>query len=570
MSNLGSQRTEYTCPMHPQVRRSSPGSCPICGMGLEPVKPSDADGGGAELRDMGRRLGIGLLLTAPVVVWEMAGHLSSIDLHGRLSPSMAHWLEFAFTTPVVLWAGWPFFVRAWTSVRNRSPNMFTLIALGVGAAYLYSLTATVAPGLFPPSLHLPGGAVPVYYEAAAAITVLVLLGQVLELRARERTSGAIRTLLKLAPQGAHRIGVEGREEEVPLDGVQLEDRLRIRPGERVPVDGEVLEGSSAVDESMITGESMPIGKAPGARVIAGTLNGTGSLVIRAERVGAETLLARIVQMVADAQRSRAPIQRLADVISAWFVPAVILVALLAFVGWMIWGPAPRLAYALVAAVSVLIIACPCALGLATPMSIMVGVGRGAAAGVLIRDAEALERFEKVDTLVVDKTGTLTEGRPRVVAVVTAPSFTEETVLALAASVERFSEHPLASAIVAAARDGQPLQPVATDFTSLTGRGVSGRVGDRSRGGRQCRALRRKRCSDGGSRATRRRTPPRGRDGGLCRSRWAARGHPGRCRPHQVIHALRPGESAQSRRPHRHAHGRQPQNRASGRRAAGYH
>jgi Cu+-exporting ATPase len=446
-------------------------------MALEPLKPTDTDTVAPELRDMSRRFWIGLVLTVPVVLWEMAGHLATLDLHRRVSPASVHWLEFALTTPVVLWAGWPFFARAWASIRERSPNMFTLIALGVGAAYLYSLAATVVPWLFPPSLHLPGGGVPVYYEAAAAITVLVLLGQVLELRARERTGGAIRALLQLAPESASRIGAEGRDEEVPLDEVRLHDRLRVKPGGRVPVDGEVLEGRSAVDESMITGESMPIGKSPGARVVAGTLNGTGSLVIRAERIGADTVLARIVQMVADAQRSRAPVQRLADVVSAWFVPAVILVALLAFAGWMIFGPEPRLTYALVAAVSVLIIACPCALGLATPMSIMVGVGRGATAGVLIRDAEALERLERVDTLVVDKTGTLTEGRPRVVAVVSAPSFTEETVLSLAASVERLSEHPVAAAIVAAARDRGLPQSTAEDFTSLPGRGVSGRVGD---------------------------------------------------------------------------------------------
>jgi P-type Cu+ transporter len=472
------QRTEYTCPMHPQVRRSSPGSCPICGMALEPLKPAVEEGTSSELRDMSRRLWIGLLLTAPVVLWEMAGHLPAIDLHRQISPAMSHWLEFAFATPVVLWAGWPFFVRAWASVQNRSPNMFTLIALGVGAAYLYSVIATLVPGLFPPSLQLAGGAVPVYYEAAAAITVLALLGQVLELRARERTSSAIRALLKLAPQSAHRIGPEGRDEEVPLEQVQLHDVVRVRPGDSIPVDGEVLEGRSAVDESMITGESMPSGKGPGDSVIAGTLNGTGSLAIRAEKVGSDTMLARIVEMVADAQRSRAPIQRLADVVSAWFVPAVIAVALLTFAAWMSWGPAPRLSYALIAAVSVLIIACPCALGLATPMSIMVGIGKGASAGVLVRDAAALERLEKVDTLAIDKTGTLTEGRPRVVAIVTAPPFSEESVVSLAASVERPSEHPLAAAIVAAA-SARKLEPsVATDFSSVTGKGVSGRVGAR--------------------------------------------------------------------------------------------
>jgi len=468
----------YTCPMHPQVRRGSPGTCPLCGMALEPVNPADAQAGSIELRDMSRRLWIGALLTAPVLVWEMAGHLPSIGLHRHLSASLSQKLEFALTTPVVLWAGLPFFVRAWASVRNRSPNMFTLIALGVGAAYFYSIVATLLPALFPPSLQLPGGGVPVYYEAAAAITVLVLLGQVMELRARERTSGAIRALLQLAPPIARRIDPHGGDEEVPLEEVHPHDRLRVRPGDRVPVDGEVLEGASSVDESMITGESMPVTKAPGASVIAGTLNGTGSLVIRADKVGAQTMLARIVQMVADAQRSRAPIQRLADVVAAWFVPAVIFIALLTFAAWLIWGPAPRLSYAMIAAVSVLIIACPCALGLATPMSIMVGIGKGATAGVLISDAEALERLEKVDTLVVDKTGTLTEGRPRVVAIAAAPGFTEETVLSLASSLERMSEHPLAAAIVSSARDrGLPQQEVA-EFSSITGRGVRGQVGQR--------------------------------------------------------------------------------------------
>ncbi len=468
----------YTCPMHPQIRRNEPGNCPICGMTLEPVNPASAGTVSSELQDMKRRLWIGTALTTPLVLWEMAAHLPRVELHRHLSPVMATWLEFAFATPVVMWAGWPFFTRAWTSVRNRSLNMFTLIALSVGAAYLYSLVATFAPGLFPPSLRDSSGTVPVYYEAAAVITVLVLLGQVLELRAREQTRGAIRALLNLAPKTAHRISDDGRDKEVPLDQVHLGDRLRIRPGDSVPVDGVVLEGKSTIDESMITGESMPVEKAVGAKVIGGTLNGTGSLVMRAERVGAETVLARIVHMVADAQRSRAPIQRLADVVSAWFVPAVILVAVLAFAGWMFWGPAPAFSYALIAAVSVLIIACPCALGLATPMSIMVGVGKGATAGVLIKNAEALERFEKVDTLVVDKTGTLTEGKPRVIAAVAATGFDEASLLSLAASLERSSEHPLAAAIVASAgQRGLALQE-ATDFKSVTGKGVSGRVGGR--------------------------------------------------------------------------------------------
>jgi len=427
---------------------------------------------------MTRRFWIATGLTAPLVLWEMASHLPGVALHHYVSSSTVIWLEFALSTLVVLWAGWPFFVRAWASVRNRSLNMFSLIALGVGAAYLYSLVATAAPGLFPPSLRQVDGVVPVYYEAAAVITVLVLLGQVLELRAREKTGNAIRALLNLAPKTAHRITSEGSDEEVSLNQVNVGDRLRVRPGDSVPVDGEVLEGRSAMDESMITGESMPVEKVRGAKVISGTLNGTGSLVMRAERVGAETMLARIVHMVADAQRSRAPIQRLADVVSAWFVPSVILVAVLAFAGWMLFGPAPAFSYALIAAVSVLIIACPCALGLATPMSIMVGIGKGASVGVLIKNAEALERFEKVDTLVVDKTGTLTEGKPRVVAAVPAEGFDEPGLLSLAASVERSSEHPLAAAIVASARQrGLTLQE-ATDFDSATGKGVSGRVGGR--------------------------------------------------------------------------------------------
>ena len=427
---------------------------------------------------MTRRFWIGTALTVPLVLWEMASHLPGITLHQYLSASTVIWLEFALSTPVVLWAGWPFFVRAWASLRNRSLNMFSLIALGVGAAYIYSLVATVAPGLFPPSLRQAEGAVPVYYEAAAVITVLVLLGQVLELRAREKTGSAIRALLNLAPKTAHRLTNDGNDEEVSLDQVAVGDRLRIRPGDSVPVDGEVLEGRSAIDESMITGESMPVEKARGAKVIGGTLNGTGSLVIRADRVGAETMLARIIHMVADAQRSRAPIQRLADVVSAWFVPAVTLVAVLAFTGWILFGPAPAFSYALVAAVSVLIIACPCALGLATPMSIMVGIGKSASVGVLIKNAEVLERFEKVDTLVVDKTGTLTEGKPRVVAAIAAQPFEEASLLSLAASVERSSEHPLAAAIVAAAQERGVALQKATDFNSVTGKGVSGRVGAR--------------------------------------------------------------------------------------------
>jgi P-type Cu+ transporter len=464
----------YTCPMHPQIRQTQPGFCPICGMTLEPAVAVEESGESAELKDMTRRFWIGATLAVPTVILEMGAHFPALNLHHFVSPQTLVWLQLLFSSPVVLWAGWPLLVRGWTSFRNRSLNMFSLIALGVGAAYLYSLAATFAPGLFPANLR-EDGIVPVYFEAAAVITVLVLLGQVLELRAREKTGGAIRALLKLAPKIAHRIDDGGNEQEVPLEEVRAGDRLRVRPGDSVPVDGVVLEGSSAVDESMVTGESMPVEKAPDARVTGGTINGTGSMIIRAEKVGSDTVLARIVQMVAEAQRSRAPIQRLADAVSAWFVPAVILVAAMAFVAWMIWGPPPALAYALVAAVSVVIIACPCALGLATPMSIMVGVGKGATAGVLIRNAEALERLEKIDTLLVDKTGTLTKGKPRVAAVIAAPSFDEATVLSLAASLERASEHPLAGAIVTSARErGVPTHSV-TGFASTTGKGVIGTV-----------------------------------------------------------------------------------------------
>ena len=465
--------TIYTCPMHPEVRQVGPGSCPICGMALEPVMATAETGPNPELVDMRRRFRIGLALTVPVVALEMGGHFLGLDhLVGR---PLLNWAQLLLATPVVLWAGWPFFVRGWRSIVTRNLNMFTLIAMGTGVAWLYSAVATLAPGVFPAAFRGMGGGVAVYFEAAAVITVLVLLGQVLELRARELTGGAIRALLDLAPKTARRVRPDGSEEEVALDQVAVGDILRVRPGERVPVDGVVDEGRGAVDESMVTGESMPVTKEPGARVIGGTMNQTGSLVIRAEKVGRDTLLSQIVQLVAEAQRSRAPIQRLADQVSAWFVPAVILVALLAFAAWGVWGPEPRFAYGLVAAVSVLIIACPCALGLATPMSIMVGVGRGAQAGVLIKNAEALERMEKVDTLVLDKTGTLTEGRPAVTAIIPAEGFAEDDVLRLAASVERASEHPLAEAIVRAAEQkGIRLAPVA-DFDSPTGRGAVGSV-----------------------------------------------------------------------------------------------
>ncbi|HLG90220.1 MAG TPA: heavy metal translocating P-type ATPase [Alphaproteobacteria bacterium] len=467
-------KMRWTCPMHPQIIRDAPGSCPICGMALEPMDAGGEAGPNPELIDMTRRLRVGAALAVPMLILEMGAHFPGLNLHHYVSAQISVWIQLVIGSPVVLWAGWPFFERGWASVRNRSLNMFSLIALGVGAAYLYSLVATFAPGLFPEALRREG-VIPVYYEAAAVITVLVLLGQVLELRAREKTGSAIRALLNLAPKTARRIRADGSDEEVRQEQIQIGDRLRVRPGDGVPVDGVVLEGRSAVDESMVTGESMPVEKGQGAKLIGGTINGTGGLVMRAEKVGSETMLARIVHMVAEAQRSRAPIQRLADTVSAWFVPAVILVAVLSFVAWMIWGPPPAVAYALVAAVSVVIIACPCALGLATPMSIMVGVGKGATAGVLIKNAEALERFEKIDTLVVDKTGTLTEGKPKVVAVVPANGFDETSVLSLGASLERSSEHPLAAAIVASAKERGLAMRDVTEFGSVTGKGVTGRI-----------------------------------------------------------------------------------------------
>jgi P-type Cu+ transporter len=465
--------TIYTCPMHPEIRQVGPGSCPICGMALEPVVATAETGPSHELTDMTRRFWIGLVLTLPVFILEMGGHLTGLD---HLIPrNLSNWIQFALATPVVLWAGWPFFERGWQSLKNRSLNMFTLIAMGTGVAWLYSVVATLAPGIFPAAFRGHDGSVAVYFESAAVITVLVLLGQVLELRARESTGGAIRALLDLAPKTARLIRDDGTEQEVQLDTVQTGDRLRVRPGEKVPVDGAVIEGRSAVDESMVTGESMPVTKEVGAKAIGGTMNQSGGLVIEAKKVGRDTMLAQIVQLVAEAQRSRAPIQRLADQVSAYFVPAVIGVALVAFAAWAIWGPEPRMAFGLVAAVSVLIIACPCALGLATPMSIMVGVGRGAGAGVLIKNAEALEHMEKVDTLVIDKTGTLTEGKPAVTAIVPAQGFTEAEVLRLSASAERPSEHPLAIAIVEAAeKQGIATAPV-TDFDSPTGKGALGTV-----------------------------------------------------------------------------------------------
>ena len=467
-------KTEWTCPMHPEIVRDGPGSCPICGMALEP-RTVTVEVDNPELRDMSRRFWISLVLTVPLVIGGML-----IDLVSQLevldSPTwFMTWGGFVLATPVVLWGGWPFFERFWTSIKNRSANMFTLIGLGVGVSYLYSVIATLFPQIFPASFRGHGGAPNVYFEPAAAITVLVLLGQVLELKARGRTNAAVRALLDLSPKMARRVGTDGSERDVPLDQVQVGDRLRVRPGEKVPVDGTVLEGSTSVDESMITGESVPVEKKSGEKLIGATVNGTGSVIMRAERVGSETLLAQIVRMVGEAQRSRAPIQRLADRVAAYFVPAVIAIAVIAFIAWAIWGPEPRLAYALVNAVAVLIIACPCALGLATPIAIMVATGRGAHAGVLIRKAETLERLDKVDTIVVDKTGTLTQGKPELISVVALAGVAESDLVRLAGTLERGSEHPLASAIVKAA-EGNGLKLAAVEnFKSITGAGVTGRV-----------------------------------------------------------------------------------------------
>ena len=469
--------TIYTCPMHPQIRQNGPGNCPICGMTLEPeVATLDAPPN-PELADMTRRFWVGLALSVPPVVLEMGGHL--VGDHGWVDQTLSNWIQLVFATPVVIWAGWPFFVRGWQSLLTRNLNMFTLIAMGVGVAYVYSVVGTVIPESFPPTFRSHGGAVAIYFEAAAVITVLVLLGQVLELRAREATSGAIKALLQLAPKTARRIGDDGTDQEVQIESLKVGDKLRVRPGEKVPVDGVILEGRSSLDESLVTGESMPVTKEAGGKVIAGTLNQSGGFVMRADKVGRDTLLSQIVKMVADAQRSRAPIQRLADQVAGWFVPVVIVVALVAFGVWAYFGPEPRMAFGLVAAVSVLIIACPCALGLATPMSIMVGVGRGAQVGVLIKNAEALERMEKIDTLVVDKTGTLTEGKPKVVSIVPAAGFDESEILRLAASVERASEHPLADAIVRSAKERNLELSKVEEFDSPTGKGAAGKVDGKS-------------------------------------------------------------------------------------------
>jgi len=471
-------RTEYVCPMHPQIVRDAPGSCPICGMALEP-RTVTGDEENAELKDMTRRFWVSVALSVPLLAFVMGDMLPGQPLRHALSGRLMAWLQLVLATPVVLWGGWPFFARGWASIVNRSLNMFTLIALGTGTAYVYSVVAALAPGMFPESFRTHGGEVELYFEAAAIITTLVLLGQVIELRARSQTSSAIKALLGLTPKTARRLRDDGGEDDVSLDEVRPGDRLRVRPGERVPVDGVFLEGTSAVDESMVTGEPILVEKAPGSRVTGGTVNGPGGFVMRAERVGSDTLLAQIVRMVSEAQRSRAPIQRLADTVSAYFVPAVVAVAVISAAVWGLLGPEPRMTYALVNAVAVLIIACPCALGLATPMSIMVATGRGAMAGVLIKNAEALEILERIDTLVVDKTGTLTEGRPRLVSLVTAPGHAESDLLILAASLERGSEHPLAAAIVAGAEERKLTLSAAKDFRSVTGKGVAGRVEGRT-------------------------------------------------------------------------------------------
>ncbi|MBS1269528.1 MAG: Copper-transporting P-type ATPase [Gammaproteobacteria bacterium] len=472
-----STRTDYVCPMHPEIVRDEPGDCPNCGMALEPRTVTLEEDENPELVDMTRRFRWSAVLTVPLVIIAMGG-VVGLSFEWLTSPRMLSWLELLLATPVVLWAGAPFFTRFWSSLINRSLNMFTLVGLGVGVAYGYSVVAAVFPGLFPPSFRDAHGEVPVYFEAAAVITTLVLLGQVLELKARNRTGAALRALLDLVPTTARRINADGTEEDVPLDQVRAGDRLRARPGEKLPVDGEVIEGSSAVDESMITGEPIPVEKNPGDRVIGATVNGTGSLVMRAERVGADTMLSRIVQMVAEAQRSRAPIQKLADLVAGYFVPAVVLIAVITFIVWALVGPEPVMAFALINAVAVLIVACPCALGLATPVSIMVATGRSAHMGVLFKNAEAIETVRRIDTLVVDKTGTLTEGRPRLVSVTAAESIDEETLLRLVASLERGSEHPLAAAIVEGAAERSVRCTDATNFDSKTGMGVLGTVEDR--------------------------------------------------------------------------------------------
>ncbi|MDD1635928.1 MAG: copper-translocating P-type ATPase [Methylococcaceae bacterium] len=473
-----SYKKTFTCPMHPEIIRSEPGSCPKCGMALEPRGIPGEDEENQELTDMSRRFWVSTGLAIPVFILAMAHDLIPGLITGSFFAHLLPWIEFALATPVVLWGGWPFFQRGWRSVISRNLNMFTLIALGIGVAWVYSVIATVAPWIFPATLRNSNGMVAVYFEAAAVITVLVLLGQVLELRARSRTSKAIKMLLELAPKTARRVTGDGKEKDVPLDQIQPGDVLRVRPGEKIPVDGVVQQGYSSVDESMVTGEPIPVEKKAGDRLIGATVNSTGSLLMLAEKVGGETLLAQIVKMVSEAQRSRAPIQKLADVVAAWFVPAVVIIAIITLIVWWQWGPEPRLAHAIVNAVAVLIIACPCALGLATPMSIMVGTGKGAQLGVLIKNAEALEIMEKIDMLVVDKTGTLTEGKPRLMSVIAAKNFSEEEVLILGASLERASEHPLAAAIVKGAEEKSLKLTAGEQFESVTGQGVRGRISDR--------------------------------------------------------------------------------------------
>ena len=550
--------------MHPEIRQIGPGSCPICGMALEPEAGGADDGG--ELADMTRRLWISTLLALPVVALDMGGHFGLWHLPGHISA----YAELVLATPVVLWGGWPFFVRGARSLVTFNLNMFTLIAMGTGVAYGYSIVAVLAPGLFPAAFHDEHGGIALYFEAASVITVLVLLGQVLELRARASTSGAIRALIALAPKTARRIKDDGSDEDVPLDAVAVGDRLRVRPGEKIPVDGVLVEGKSAVDESMVTGEAMPVTKEQGAAVIAGTLNGSGGFVMRTEKVGRDTMLAHIVDMVATAQRSRAPIQRLADRVAAWFVPAVIAVALIAFAAWAAFGPQPRLAYALVSAVTVLIIACPCALGLATPMSIMVGVGRAAQAGILIRNAEALERLENIDTLVVDKTGTLTEGKPKVTAIVPVQNFDENILLRFAASVERSSEHPLAAAIVAAAAERNIDLLAVGDFASPSGKGAIGVVERRRVALGQRKIFRRARHRHRGSARRSRTAARRRRHGDLRRhQRRASRPHCRR-RPAEADDTRRTRRAQSARHCHRHADRRQPHGTARGDRQKARH
>src|SRR5580693_2442355 len=476
---VGETRVEYTCPMHPEIMRSEPGSCPTCGMALEPRTATVAEEENPELVSMTRRFWVSVALTIPVIVLGMSDLIPDQPWRHFLSTRAIGWIEFALATPAVLWGGWPFFERGWASLVNRSLNMFTLIALGTGTAFLYSVVAVLFPQFFPAAFRGMNGELPVYFEAAAAITTLVLLGQVLELRARSQTSTAIRSLLKLSPRNARLVRDDGTEIDVPVEHLQVGDLMRVRPGEKVPVDGVITNENSSVDESLVTGESIPVEKIPGARVIGGTVNGTGSFVMRAERVGAETTLAQIVKMVSDAQRSRAPVQRLADRVASYFVPAVVLIGVITFIAWAIFGPQPKMAHALLSAVAVLIIACPCALGLATPMAIMVGTGRGALAGVLIKNAEALEILEKVDTLVVDKTGTLTEGKPRVTSVFAIEGLSENDVIRFAAGLEKASEHPLAASILAAAAERNIAPGNAKGFQSHTGKGVSGVVESRT-------------------------------------------------------------------------------------------